>query len=143
MTLSKVHNLLFGDACHTVLCLDDLCPWSAIDERIDKLADTILIALKRIVVAQLHIVDHRRQQVIAELTLLQLLYLCKQQATNLVKGLSLTRSTHEHKHRVVKQLIVPCACLQHLHLLVDIEVEKSCSTIVKHHVNHTQGIALQ
>ena len=44
---------------------------------------------------------------------------------------------------MVEQLIVPGTSLQHLHLLIDVEVEQAGSTVVQHQINHIQSIALQ
>ena len=130
MTVGKVHNLLLCDALDTFLGLNQLLPRCAVDKCIGIHADTLLVTLKVIIVAQLQIVDNGGQQVVAELALLQFIDLAEQQLAHLVKCLTVTRRSQEDEHRVVEHRHVPSVGLKHLHLLVDIEVEESGSTVV-------------
>ena len=142
MTVGKVHDLLFRHAFQPVHCLHLLFPGRTVYKGLHKHVGTRTIVFKGIVVLQLQIVHHRGQQVVAELTFLQFLHLLEQQRTHLVECLSLTWCAAKDEQRVVHHRHHTAPCLQHLHLLIDVEVDKSGGTVAQHRLNHLQRVYL-
>ena len=143
MVLGKGHNLVLRHALQSCQRLHLLFPCGTVDKRLYEHIGTRLIALQGVVIAQLHVVDHRRQQVVREVTLLQLLNLGQQQLAHLFQRLSLLGRTSQYKGGVVHTRLHTCASTQHRHLMVDVQVNEACGTIAQHALNHLQGVNLQ
>ena len=72
-TVSEAHNLLLGDLRDAIHLVDVLLPCLAVNKGLHMLSDAPLVAFQSTLVVQLLVVDDRWQQVVRELSFLQLL----------------------------------------------------------------------
>ena len=107
------------------------------------LTDAPEVVVKGTLFTQLSIINDRGQQVVREVTLLQILYLCQHQRANLFERLTRLRHTNQQERRVVLLGLYSCLSHLHLHLLIQVQVKDTCTTIAQQVANHIQRITLQ
>ena len=123
VALGEIHNLFFGHTTDAVEALHRLLPRLVINEGLQEHAGAPYVILHSLIVVQLQIIDDAGQQVVAEVAFLQLLQLVQQQGTHFVECLALTGYAHQLEGGIVHQLLRARTGLQHLHLLVDVQVQ--------------------
>ena len=141
--ISEVHDLLFGNLRDTVNLTDLLFPVYLVDKGIHKHIGTYLIMLQSLVVVTLLVVDDARQQVIGEVTLLQLINLCQQQVFHLIQALPILRCCPQQEKATVMHQLGATDGTLHFHGLVQIQVKEASPTIAQHILHQLQGISLQ
>ena len=142
-TVGEGHDLLLGHLRHTVQLAYLLLPGDAVDKGIHKLTGAPLVALEGSLVVELHIVDHTRQEIVGEVTLLQVLDLGQHQVSHLLERLLGLGHTYQDERGIVLFVLEHGASTQHLHLLVQVDVEDTRLAIVQHIADHVEGITLQ
>ena len=123
VAVGEVNNLLLGHSADAVKKVHTLFPRLAIDKCLEEEAGSCDVILHGMIEVQLQVIDNTGQQVVAEVTLLQLLQFAQQQGTHLVECLPLTRRAGQLESRIVHQQLGRRPCLYHFHLLVDVQVE--------------------
>ena len=143
MLACKAHNLFFGDALYALQFLHLLFPGCSVDEGIHKHVGSHAVALHGVIVSQFHVVLHRREQVVAEVALLQFVYFFEQELSHLVECLSFAWRPGQDEGRIVHHCFGSSPGFQHFHLLVDVQVNESGRSVRKHLFNHLQCVGLQ
>ena len=123
MAAGKVYNLLLGHTRNAVVLLHLCLPVASVDERVDKGVGTALVLVERVQIVELHVVDDCRQQLVAELATLKLLYLGKYKALNLVECLTLVRHANDNELRVVAHVVVEGQHTLATHRLIDVDIK--------------------
>ena len=101
------------------------------------------VTLQQLVVAALLIIDDAGQQVVGEVTLLQFVNLGKHQGLHLIETLSLLRCTQQEECPVIVQQLRATHGAHHLHGLVQIQVEETCTPVAQHIFHQIKGIGLK
>ena len=143
MAACEVDNLLLGHSGNAVELLYLGLPVASVDECVDISVGTLLVIVERLQEFEFHVVDDSRQQLVAEFTLLKLLYFGKDEALHFVKALTLVRHSGYDELRVVAHGIVESLGSLATHWLIDVEVEQSCLAVVQNRRNHLKRIVLQ
>ena len=143
MTAHEVHDLLLRHARDTVEAAYLLFPRNLVDEGVDEQSGTCLVAFERVVVRQLGVVDDRGEQVVREVAIGQVVQLAEEQLLHLVEGLSFLRCSAHDKGRIVAQGLAASPCSEHLHLLVDVQVDESGCAVAEHLADDVEGVHLE
>ena len=143
VALGEVHNLLLCDACDAVEALHLRLPRASVNEGVDERCSSTLVAVERAQELELHVVLHRRQQLVAELATLQLLYLAEHDSLHLVERLSLVGLTDHDELRVVAHVNLTRLHTLAEHLLVYVDVDESGVAVGEHVVYHVERVSLQ
>ena len=142
-SVGKIHNLLLRHLRNSVQVTYLTFPLYAIDKGIHKLISTPAVVLHRTLVAQLLIVHYRWQQIVREVTLLQVLNLSQHQFAHLLQRLVWLWLSHQYECRVVLLVLQSTTSTLHLHSLVQVQVKETSFAVVQHITYHVQSVALQ
>ena len=120
-----------------------MIPRHLINIGVDKHVGASHIALHRVVITELGVVDHGRQQVVGEVAALQFADFGKQQVFRLFEALAGTWRAAHDEAGVVAQGLAARPCIQHLHLLVDVQVDEAGGAVAQHLTDDIQSVHLQ
>ena len=134
---------MFCDLRDTVYLTYFLLPVNLVDECINKHVRTRIITLQALVIVAFPVVDDTWQQVLWEFTLLEFANLFEHQVLHLFKALTLFWGTHEEECAMIVQQLRTSRGSLHLHRLVEVEVEESCTSVAEHILHQFEGISLQ
>ena len=107
------------------------------------LIDAPAVVLDSMLVRELHIVDDAGQQVVAELTLFQIIQLSQHEAANLLQRLTGLGLTNQQERRIVLLGLQTRTSTLHTHLLIEVEVEEACLAIAQHIADNIERITSQ
>ena len=93
--------------------------------------------------ATLHIVDDAGQQIVREITLLQLVKFAKHEGLHLIEALSLLGCSHHEEGTVIMHHLSPTASTLYFHGLVQVEVKKTCTAVAQHLLQQFKGVSLK
>ena len=141
VALGETDEVFLGEGCDAVDALHGVLPLDAVDEGVleHRCASAVVLQLTHLV--ELHIVDDGRQEVVGEVAALEFLDFREQQVAGFFQRLPGTRIAGHEEQAVVCQLVVAGAGSEHEHLLVDVEVQKSGSSVAEHLAEQRQGVA--
>ena len=142
MTVGKVDDLLLRHLRYAVETAHDVFPFLAVDEGVDEHVGPVFIALERLVVGELHVVDHRRQQVVGEVADLELAELADDEAAQLAEALVVLGYTRDDEARIVVQSVVERAHALCQHLLLEVDLEESGLAVGEHFRYHVERVGL-
>ncbi len=139
----KIHDLLLGHLSFSVQLTNLLLPRCLVDEGLDEAVGTEIVALQHVVVVQLGVADDRRQQVVGEFSALQFFYFFEQQGLHFVEALAFLRRTGHQEARIVAHRLHAAPSVEHLHLLVDVQVDESGIAVAEHALDDLERVHLQ
>ena len=142
IAVGKIQNLLLRQFLCTLELRSYVCPVAMADKCVNHFAYAVAVALQRTEIVEFHIVDNRREQVVAELSALEFLKLFKNQCTQFFEGLTLFRTSRNEEHRIVIHSRRTGAHTLHLHRLLKIGLEESSLTVSQHVADNDERINL-
>ena len=140
--IGEINDFLFGNLRDSVDKSHFILPVLIVDESIDIHVGTSAVAFQQSVVGTFLVVDNAGQQVVREVTLLQLFDLTKHQLLHLVERLTLFRSAHQEEGSVVVQKFGTAIGRLYLHGLVQVEVEETGTSVAQHVFHQLQRVGL-
>ena len=99
--VGEVHYLALRHLGNAVERVDLVVPLLVVDESINEAVGALIVLPQRLVIFQLHVVHRRRQEVIGELALLQLLNLSEHEPPHLLGVLSLLWQAIKVEHAII------------------------------------------
>ena len=117
-------------------------PISSVDEGVHIEIGTVAVFLHRLFHAQLVVVYRCLEQAFIEFSLAELCHFAQHQVLHFIQCLACLRETFHQEHAMIGQSVHECTGIEHLLLLVQVQVHQTCLAVIENAGEQIHGFRI-